>query len=79
MDQSDQIKDKVYKMISKILGMARDSFEDETPIEDLAADSLELFTLLIAFEKEFNRQASYEDLLELHTVGDIIKLIQRKT
>lgn len=46
--------------------------------EDLNADSLDLFELVMALEEEYNVEIPSEDLNELNTVEDVIKYLQEK-
>ena len=44
--------------------------------EDLGADSLDLFELVMAMEEKYDVQIPSEDLEQLVTVGDAIKYIE---
>lgn len=46
--------------------------------EDLGADSLDLFELVMAFEEEYDVEISTEDLEEITTVGAIIEYMKQK-
>ena len=46
--------------------------------EDLNADSLDLFELVMALEEEYNIEIPSEDLAELNTVEDVMKYLQAK-
>ena len=46
--------------------------------EDLDADSLDLFELVMAFEEEYGIEIPSEDLAEIKTVGAIIEYMQNK-
>lgn len=46
--------------------------------EDLGADSLDLFELVMAFEEEYNVEIPAEDLEKIVTVGDIIEYMKNK-
>ena len=46
--------------------------------DDLEADSLDLFDLVMALEEEFETEIPTEDLEKLATVGDIVKYIEDK-
>ena len=46
--------------------------------EDLGADSLDLFELVMAFEEEYNMEIPAEDLESIATVGDIMTYMQSK-
>ena len=44
--------------------------------EDLGADSLDLFELVMALEDEYNIEIPAEELTELATVGDVIEYLK---
>ena len=46
--------------------------------EDLAADSLDLFELVMALEDEFEIEIPSEDLEKLATVGDVMEYLTDK-
>lgn len=46
--------------------------------EDLEADSLDLFELVMAFEEEYGVEIPAEDLEKITTVGSIIEYMQAK-
>lgn len=46
--------------------------------EDLEADSLDLFELVMAFEEEYGVEIPSEDLEKITTVGSIIEYMQSK-
>lgn len=46
--------------------------------EDLGADSLDLFELVMAFEEEYGIEIPAEDLEQINTVGDIIEYMKNK-
>ncbi len=46
--------------------------------EDLEADSLDLFELVMALEDEFDVEIPSEDLEKLLTVGDVIEYLTAK-
>jgi len=75
----DNIEDKVLKIISKNLNVNKSSIKLRSKIEDLSADSIALFGLIVAFEKEFKHEVAYEDLIRIITVKDIIKYINNVT
>ncbi len=51
----------------------KSSFKD-----DLGADSLDLFELVMAFEEEYSIEIPTEDLEKIATVGDIIEYMKSK-
>ena len=76
---TDKIQEKVLEIISKNLKIKLENINLNSKIEDLSKDSIQLFQLLIAFEKEFKRQVQYEDLMQIFTVRDIINYINKNT
>jgi acyl carrier protein len=46
--------------------------------DDLNADSLDLFEMVMALEDEFEIEIPSEDLEKLVTVGDVLKYLQDK-
>ena len=46
--------------------------------DDLGADSLDLFELVMAFEEEYNIEIPSEDLEQIATVGDIMEYMKSK-
>ncbi|MCM1192193.1 MAG: acyl carrier protein [Butyrivibrio sp.] len=52
--------------------------EDTSFKDDLNADSLDLFELVMALEEEFDIEIPSEDLEKLVTVGDVLKYLSDK-
>ena len=52
--------------------------ETSTFKEDLGADSLDLFELVMALEDEYSVEIPAEDLEKLSTVGDVIGYLKDK-
>ena len=46
--------------------------------DDLGADSLDLFELVMALEEEYGVEIPSEDLEKIKTVGDIIEYLKSK-
>ena len=44
--------------------------------EDLGADSLDLFEMVMGLEEEFEIEIPTEDLEQIVTVGDVVKYIE---
>lgn len=51
---------------------------DSTFKEDLGADSLDLFELVMALEDEYSVEIPAEELQTLKTVGDVINYLKSK-
>lgn len=71
--------EKIKKMVVDNLGV------DEAQVtmtssfkEDLGADSLDLFELVMALEEEFEVEIPTEDLEKILNIEDVIKYIESK-
>ena len=73
-------------MLERIAGIIREQLNldnveitEETSFkDDLDADSLDLFELVMAFEEAYNVVIPSEDLEKLETVGDVMDYIRDK-
>lgn len=71
------VLDKVKKVIADQMGVSTDSIKLSTSFqEDLDADSLDLFQIIIDLEEEFGVQI--EDAESIKTVGDAVDFIVSK-
>ena len=52
--------------------------EESSFKDDLGADSLDLFELVMAFEEEYGVEIPSEDLEKITTVGDIVEYMKSK-
>ena len=77
---SNNIKEKVKKIVADHLGVDEDKVTDEASfIDDLGADSLDTVELVMAFEEEFGSEISDSEAEKILTVGDAIKFIESKS
>ena len=68
--------DKIKEMGAENLGVDAATITEESSFkDDLGADSLDLFELVMALEEEFGIEIPTEDLEQIATVGDVIKYI----
>ena len=51
---------------------------ESTFVDDLGADSLDLFELVMALEEEYGLEIPAEELSDVETVGDIIEYLKNK-
>ena len=71
--------DKMKEIIADQLGVSEDEVTLEASFkEDLDADSLDLFELVMALEEEYDVEIPSDDLAELNTVGDVINYLKDK-
>ena len=67
---------KLQKIIAEVLGIGdMEIFQEMSFVDDLGADSLELFQILLGVEQEFDFTIDDESLKDVDTVGDLLELI----
>ncbi len=72
--------EKVKKLLADQLNISADKIKETSKvIDDLGADSLDVVEMLMTLEDEFNVTVTDEESVNLKTVGDIVKLIDKKT
>ena len=71
--------EKMKEIIAEQLSVEEDSITDESKFkEDLNADSLDLFELVMALEDEYSVEIPAEELEKLTTVGDVMNYLKEK-
>ena len=71
--------ENMKEIIADQLGVSEDEVTLEASFkEDLDADSLDLFELVMALEEEYDVEIPSDDLAELNTVGDVINYLKDK-
>ena len=69
--------EEMRKMIAEQLNCDESEITTDTSFkDDLGADSLDLFELVMALEDEYNIEIPAEELTELATVGDVIEYLK---
>lgn len=71
--------EKMREIIAEQLNCEEGSIDMTTSFkDDLGADSLDLFELVMAFEDEYSIEIPTEELQELTTVGAVINYLKDK-
>ena len=71
--------EKMKDYISEQLDCDRDEITLETSFrEDLGADSLDLFELVMNLEDEYALEIPPEDLEKMETVGDVVEYLRER-
>lgn len=71
--------EKMKEMLAEQLKCEASTITPETSFkDDLGADSLDLFELVMALEDEYNVEIPAEELTDLNTVGDVIDYLKNK-
>ena len=69
--------EKIIELTADTLGANAAEITAETSfMDDLHADSLDLFEMVMAFEEAFEVEIPSEDLEQITTVGDVVKYIE---
>ena len=69
--------EKVKEIVAESLNVEESTLSETTSFkEDLGADSLDLFEMVMAFEEAFEVEITSEDLEQITTVGDVVKYIE---
>lgn len=72
--------EKLKSIISDVLNVDIDEiFMDTTFVNDLGADSLDVFQIITGIEDEFDIEISNEDAETIVTVGDAVAQIKKVT
>jgi acyl carrier protein len=71
--------EKMKEIIAEQLNCdANTIFPDTSFKDDLGADSLDLFELVMALEEEYSIEIPSDDLADLQTVGDVVEYLKTK-
>ena len=70
--------DKIKSIISEVLSIDADCITEETTfVDDLGADSLDIFQIIMAIEEEFEIEIPTEEAEKITTVGDAVEQIKK--
>ena len=71
--------EKVKQIIVEVLNVEEDDITMETTfIDDLGADSLDVFQIIMGLEEEFEIEIPSEEAEKIVTVGDAVEQIKNK-
>ncbi len=69
--------EKLQKIISEVLNVGEDEITmDTTFVDDLGADSLDIFQIIMGIEEEFDIEIANEDAEKIISVGDAVEQIK---
>ena len=69
--------EKIKKIIVEVLNVDEDSITMESTFaDDLGADSLDIFQIIMGVEEEFEIEIANEDAEKIVTVGDAVEQIK---
>ncbi len=69
--------EKIKKIISEVLSIPADDITEDTSfIDDLGADSLDVYQIIMSLEEEFDIEIPVEEAEKIVTVGDAVAKIK---
>ena len=72
--------EKLKEMIVEVLNVDEDDVKLETTfVDDLGADSLDVFQIIMGIEEAFDVEIENEDAEKIVTVGDAVEQIKKAT
>ena len=69
--------EKLKKIIAEVLNVDEDEITmDTTFVDDLGADSLDIFQIIMGMEEEYDIELENEAAEQIRTVGDAVEAIR---
>lgn len=69
--------EKIKAIIAEVLNIDADSItQDTTFVDDLGADSLDIFQIIMGIEEEYDIELDNESVEQIQTVGDAVEAIR---
>ena len=70
--------EKLQSIIADVLNVSKDEITLETTfVDDLGADSLDIFQIIMGIEEEYDIEIDNDDAEKITTVGDAIEQIKK--
>ena len=70
--------EKVKEIVAENLGADINTLTEETSFkDDLGADSLDLFEMVMALEEDYGKEIPTEDLEKLTTIGEVVEYLNK--
>ena len=70
--------EKLQEIIADVLNVQKDEIRPETTfVDDLGADSLDIFQIIMGFEEEFDIEIDNEEAEKIVTVQDAVDQIKK--
>ncbi len=69
--------EKIKAIIAEVLNIDADSITaDTTFVDDLGADSLDIFQIIMGIEEEYDIELENEAVEQIQTVGDAVEALR---
>lgn len=71
--------EKLQKIIAEVMNVSEEEIRPETTfVDDLGADSLDVFQIIMGIEEEFDIEIPSEEAEKIVTVGDAVEQIKKR-
>ena len=72
--------EKLQDIVADVLNVQKEDIRPETTfVDDLGADSLDIFQIIMGIEEEFDIEIDNDDAEKIVTVGDAVEQIKNAT
>ena len=69
--------EKLKEIIAEVLGTDMDNITEETTfVDDLGADSLDVFQIIMGVDEEYDIEIDGETAEQIQTIGDAVRIIR---
>lgn len=76
--KNEAMEERIQKMLGSVFASHKGSFDDSYgPNQITEWDSLNHLNLIMAINNEFGINLSFEEMLEIKTIGDIKSILKR--
>ena len=70
--------EKLKKIIAEVLNVEEEEMTlDSTFVDDLGADSLDIFQIIMGIEEEFDIEIALEEAESIVTIGDAVERVKQ--
>ena len=69
--------EKIKQIIKEVLNTEEEITEDTTFVDDLGADSLDIFQIIMGIEEEFDIEIDNDEAEKISTVQDAVDQIKK--
>ena len=70
--------EKLQAIIADVLNVSPETITPDTFVDDLGADSLDIFQIIMGIEEDFDIEIDNEEAEKITTVQDAVDQIQKK-
>lgn len=70
--------DKLKEIIGNVMNIETDTITEETTfVDDLGADSLDIFQIVLSLEEEYDVEFENEEIEEIQSVKDAVEVLKK--